>query len=185
MLSLSDSLRVGQLLEHGSRVLAGSDVSPYTITEIHVDRQYSVTPGKGKLLFTGTLSNAPKSLEYLEGIAFPMELSKFKGGTRGTVVLTKGYVSSSEVTDSASMIITIDAEVINNDVYRTYTVSRKPLMMLKGGTIEYKELESHKAEYKEPVANPDDIEINMNVDTGEIETIKKDSVIQTDTLRPK
>lgn len=171
MLSLSDSLRVGQLLEHGSSVLAGNTTTPYTMTEIHVDKTLSVTSGKDKLSFKGTFTNHPTKLEYLEGIAYPMNLTSFKGGTRGSSVLLGGYISASEVTDTASMVITIDAEVIQNDVHRSYSVVRKPLKMLKGGVIKYEERESRKAEYKEPVDNPDDVQINVNVDTGESEVI--------------
>lgn len=185
MLSLSDELRIGQLLEHGSTVLSGNALSRYAMTEINVERTLSVSSGKDKLLFKGTFINPPSKLEYLEGIAFPMDITKFKGGTRGNVIFAKGYIGSSDVTDSASMIITIDAEVIKNDVYRTYTVTRKPLTMLKGGTIRYEERESRKAQYKEPVENPDDIEINMNVDTGETNVTTKPPTNPADSLPKK
>jgi hypothetical protein len=167
MLSLSDSLRVGQLLEHGSSVLTGNGLSPYTMTEIHVDRALTVTNGRDKFTFKGTFINPPPTLEYLEGIAFPMNLKNFRGGTRGTTIISNGYVSSSAVVDSASMIITIDPEIIQNEVHRTYNVTRKPLKMLKGGDIKYEERESRKAEYKEPTNNPDDVQIDVNLDTGE------------------
>jgi len=185
MLSLSDSLRVGQLLEHGSSVLAGSVVLPYTITEVHVDKTLSITTGKDKITFAGTLTNPPEKLEYLEGIAFPMNVSKFKGGTRGMAVISNGYIASSQVTDSASMVITIDAEVIQDIVHREFNVIRVPLKVLKGGTIHYEERESHKAEYKEPVVKPDDVEINLNVDTGETKVITNSPKTPTDSLPSK
>lgn len=167
MLSLSDEHRIGQLLEHGSSVLAGNTQSPYAMTEINLERTLLVRPSKESIQFTGTFTNPPKTLEYLEGIAYPMNLTNFKGGTRGNAVIAKGYIASSALTDSASMTLMIDVEVIKHDVYRTYTVNRKPLTVLKGGVIKYEERETHKVEYKEPVVKPDDIEINVNVDTGE------------------
>jgi hypothetical protein len=186
MLSLSDSLRVGQLLEHGSGVLAGNISLPYTVTEIHVDRTtLASTSTKGRIDFKGTFTNPPATLEYLEGIAFPMSLADFQGGTRGSMKLTNGYVNSSEVTDSASMVITIDAEIIKNDLRRTYYIERKPLQVLKGGTVRIQDRESHKAEYKEPEEKPNDLEINVNVDTGEIETKKSVPSNPTDSLPHK
>jgi hypothetical protein len=173
MLSLSDSLRVGQLLEHGGLVLHGSSVTPYTITEIHVDRVLKVVHSGKKIEFTGQLINSPAKLEYLEGIAFPMDITDFKGGTKGVAMYDNGYISQSEVFDSASMIIKIDAETILNSIQRSYKVERKPLATIKGGVINYREIESHKSEYKPPVQEPDDLEININVDTGESTVITR------------
>src|ERR1041385_4171759 len=83
MLSLSDSLRMGQLLELGFVALAATKqkyVSASTATEIPVTRSVTVTPNSkhgGKL--NAVYSNAPARIEYLEGIATPMGILKFDG----------------------------------------------------------------------------------------------------------
>jgi hypothetical protein len=175
MYSLSDSLRLGQLLEHGFGTLAaGSNPSvttPYTMTEIHVDRNLTVKyDGKEHIGFQGKFSNEPEKVAYLEGINFLMDLTKFKGGLRGECIYKNGYIASGTTTDSASMVLIVPGDQIKNVVSRTFTVEREPLKVLRGATIHYKEIETHRAEYKEKEEkdDPNTLHVKVDMNTGEV-----------------
>jgi hypothetical protein len=162
VLSFSDSLRVGQLLEQGGGALAalnGSTKSiqtPYTFTEIRLDRELSAsTKSDGSIVFEGKLINAPKKIEYLEGIAAPMDVTNFTASTKGTVRLTGGIVTEQTLSDRGSMVLKIDVETIKNAVERDYTITREAVKVLRGGTVKIEEKERHKAEWKEPKPDPD------------------------------
>jgi hypothetical protein len=180
MYSLSDSLRIGQLLEHGFGTLAaGSNptvTTPYTMTEIHVDRDLTIKyDGKEHISFQGKFSNQPEKITYLEGINFPMDLTKFKGGLRGECIYKNGYIASESSTDSASMVLVVPGDEIKNNVSRTYTVEREPLKVLRGATIHYKELETHTAEYKEKEEkeDPNTLHVKVDLNTGEVTPVNE------------
>lgn len=182
VLSFSDSLRVGQLLEQGAGAIAAASAKtkalqlPYTFTEIKLDRELSATAkADGSIAFEGKFINAPKKIEYLEGIAAPMGIENFTGKTRGTVRLTSGIVTEQTITESGSMVLQIDVESIKNAVDREFTITREPIKVLRG-TVRIEEKESRKAEWKEPKPDPDMIMIDPL--TGKIiypETTPSDS----------
>lgn len=184
MLSLSDSLRVGQLLEQGFGAIAaagkiptGEMQLPYTVTEIHTTRSLKTKnlPG-GVITFTGQFIDPPTKITYLEGMAWEMGLSNFKGGTFGSVAVKNGVVTSAEVVDSASMLISLDSERIKSAVHRKYSVTRTPLQVTQG-TVTVREIKSHKAEYKEKDLPDDSDAIQIDVGTGKVvyPKVKQDS----------
>jgi hypothetical protein len=161
MMSLSDSLRLGQLLEQGFGAVAafsegnkGTMESPYTMAEIHVTRNLKAHRSGDEINYTGTFTNVPDTIQYLEGIAFPMKLEHFNGGCYGTVIMKNGIVTSGSAVDTAKMDLHIDTEVIQNEIVRHLSVEREPIEVLRGGTIggtiKIKEVQSHHATPKEP-----------------------------------
>jgi hypothetical protein len=180
MLSFSDSLRIGQLLEPAFGIV-GESSQPYTVTEIHTVRKHTLKPSKDIFSFSGVHTDPPQKIEYLEGIAFPMQVTNFRGGTRGYVMFKSGYAAKGECIDSASMILKLDEETIKNSIHRLYTVERHPLQVMRGGTIKIEERESRKAEYKDPTEHVDPNAINVEYDPATGEFVR----VQPKTEAPK
>jgi len=167
LLSFSDSLRVGQLLEQGAGALAALNTpsqplqSPYTFTEIGLNREISATrKPDGLISYEGKLINVPKSIEYLEGIDTKMEIGNFKGTTKGNVRLTGGIITEQSQTESGSMILKIDVEEIKHAIDRQYSLTREPIKVMRGAKVTVQDKESHKAVWKEPKQDPDMIMID-------------------------
>ena len=167
MMSLSDSLRIGQLLEQGFGAVAafnngnnGKMESPYTMAEIHVERKLTAQRSGNQINYTGTFDDVPEKIDYLEGIAFPMKLEHFKGGCYGSIVMKDGIITSGSSVDTASMDLHIDTEVITNEIVRHATFEREPVKVLRGVNVKIKEIESHHTPPKEPKMD-DDTNLNM------------------------
>jgi len=167
LLSFSDSLRVGQLLEQGAGALAALNAAskplqiPYTLTEIKLDREISATQKPdGSITYEGKLVNAPKSIEYLEGIDTKMEIANFRGTTKGSVRPTGGIVTEQSLTESGSMVLKIDVEEIKHAIDRQYSLTREPIKVMRGAKVTIQDKESHKAEWKEPKPDPEMIMID-------------------------
>jgi hypothetical protein len=157
MMSLSDSLRVGQLLEEGFGVVAafsagnnGKVSTPYTMTEIPVTRNLNAVKKGDKITFTGEFTNAPDSTQYLEGIAFPMNLQHFVGKSKGEIEFKNGIALNGSALDTASLELHIESDVIKEQVSRNTTFERDPIEILRGRDIQIKELKSHHTPPKTP-----------------------------------
>ncbi len=183
MLSLSDSLRVGQLLEQGFGAITaaaspkGEARLPYTITEVHATKSIKAKTGaNGVISFAGSLIEPPSKIGYLEGMAWSMELTNFTGGTFGAITVKNGIVTNATTTDTASFLLNLDTERIKDAVHRVFTVRRRPIVMSQG-TVTIKETKSHKAEWKPPEEKIDPDAINVDVNSGQITypTPKQDS----------
>jgi len=165
MMSLSDSLRVGQLLEEGFGAVAafsdgnnGTLHTPYTMTEIPVTRNLKAVKKGDNITFTGEFTNAPDSTQYLEGIAFPMNLQHFKGASSGHIVFKDGVALSGSALDTASLELHIESDVIHEQVSRNTTFERVPIAVLRGKDIKIKEVKSHRAETKETKIEGDPVD---------------------------
>jgi hypothetical protein len=150
MLSLADSLRMGQLLEIGFGGLAAAKqkyISASTATEIPVTRTVMFTPnGKHTGKVTAIYSNAPARIEYLEGIATPMGILKFAGRGEGEVSLKDGFLKHATYHDSANVLLAIDVDTVPEEISRQVTIESMPIPVLRlkhGGRVEIKEIESH------------------------------------------
>lgn len=147
MMSLSDSLRIGQLLEHGFGVLAafsnenkGTVSYPSTITEIHATKKLKAERKGDQITFTGDFENTPDKIDYLEGIAFPMNVEHFVGKTKGSVTFKDGVAVRGMSVDSAKMNLHIDTENISDEIIRNVSFRREPIKVLRGATINIKEI---------------------------------------------
>jgi hypothetical protein len=156
MMSFSDSLRIGQLLEQGFGAVAafsdgnkGKIKTPYTMAEIHVTRNLTAHKKGNQIDYAGTFSDVPDKIEYLEGIAFPMNLEHFKGGCYGTVIMKDGIVASGSAVDTAKMDLHIDTENIQNEIVRHLSFEREPIKVLRGAEIKIREIQSHHTPPKE------------------------------------
>lgn len=148
MMSLSDSLRVGQLLEHGFGAIAafsdgnkGMISYPSTITELHGIKKLKAERKGDQITFTGDYENIPEKIDYLEGIAFPMGVENFVGKTRGSVTLKEGIAVRGMSVDSGKLDLHVDTETINDVIVRNVTFHRQPVKVLRGATIRIKEIE--------------------------------------------
>ncbi|MDP4219962.1 MAG: hypothetical protein Q8896_05950 [Bacteroidota bacterium] len=162
MMSLSDSLRIGQLLEQGFGAIAafsdgnnGTVQTPYTVAEIRLTRKLTAHRKGNEIDYSGTFSDVPDKIDYLEGIAYPMNLDHFVGGCYGSVVMKDGIVTSGSAVDTAKMDIHIDTEPITNQIVRHVSFEREPLKMIHGGTVKIKEIESHHTPPKETKIDDD------------------------------
>ncbi len=169
MMSFSDSLRIGQLLEQGFGAVAAftsgkqSDATiqtPYTIAEIHVTRNLTAHRNGDQINYKGTFSNTPEKIDYLEGIAFPMNVEHFTGGSYGSVIVKNGIVTSGSCVDTAKMDLHIDTEIIKNEIVRHLTFEREPITIIRGTQFKIKELETHHTAPKPPAFDSD---TNMTV----------------------
>jgi hypothetical protein len=167
LLSFSDSLRIGQLLEQGGGALAALNMPskalqlPYTFTEIKLDREISATRNAdGSISYEGKLINVPKTIEYLEGIDTKMEIANFSGKTKGNIHLTGGIITEQSLTESGSMVLKVDVEEIKHAIDREYLLTREPMKVMRGSKVTIQDKESHKAEWKEPKPDPDMIMID-------------------------
>jgi hypothetical protein len=170
MLSLSDSLRMGQLLEVGFGALAAAQkkyVSPSTATEIPVTRTITLTStGKHAAKFNAVYSNAPARIEYLEGIATPMGIVKFNGKGQGDLILKDGFLKHATYHDSCNVLLAIDIDTVPEEISRQVTIDVKSIPVLRvgknGGRIEIKELEVHHEEPKEPEDASDEHRVSFD-----------------------
>lgn len=167
MMSFSDSLRIGQLLEQGFGALAcftsgkqpsGRVTTPYTMAEIHVTRNLTANREGDQFDFKGTYSDTPEKIDYLEGIAFPMNVEHFIGGSYGSIVFRNGVITGGSAVDTAKMDLHVDTEVINNEIVRHVTFEREPVAVIRGTQFKIKELETHHTAPKEPAF---DLDSNM------------------------
>jgi hypothetical protein len=183
MMSLADSLRIGQLLEQGFGAIAafsgsnkGEVHTPYTMTEIHVTRNLEAVKRDNQISFTGNFTDAPDTTQYLEGIAFPMNLQKFMGFTKGSVLMKDGIAINGSSIDTASFELHIEGDIIKEQVSKHLTFEREPIAMLHGGTIKFKELESHhetpKPKYDDDESDQKELIIDANKIFGQDSTAR-------------
>jgi hypothetical protein len=146
MLSLSDSLRMGQLLEYGFGGIAAARApysSPSTTTEIPITRTVSTTrSGSETLDVQVRYSDAPKRIEYLEGIAMPLGILDYHGGGSGSVTISKGYLKHSFFEDTAKVLLKVDIDTIPEDITRTVTTDVFLIPVLRG-RVSIKEVSNH------------------------------------------
>jgi len=158
MLSLTDSLRMGQLLEFGFGGLAaveGPFTSPSTATEIHLTRTVSATEvGKGILKVHSSYFDAPKDIDYLEGIATPLGILSFYGAGSGEIAFKDGYLKHSVYNDTANIVLKVDIDTVPEEITRTVTTDIYPIPVLRGGKVTIKEIQAHHGKPKEPDADP-------------------------------
>jgi hypothetical protein len=95
LLTLADSLRIGQLLEHSFGGIAGLQAKPgdavqtkYTVAEIPVTRAIqSQLPRPDSVVFQTVYFDPPEKLNYMEGIATPLGLTDFSGSGFGYAIV--------------------------------------------------------------------------------------------------
>ena len=154
MLSLTDSLRMGQLLELGFGGLAGLDrpyTSPSTATEIHVIRTVTAKPtDKNTLTARAAYFDAPKKIDYLEGIATPMGIKNFYGAGAGSIEMEKNFLKHSVYLDTANVYLAVDIDNVPEEITRVVTTDVYPISMLHGGAVSIRELEMHKGVFRDP-----------------------------------
>lgn len=154
MLSLTDSLRMGQLLEHGFGALGAVDEpfhSPSTVTEIPVQRTVTARESSsGRLGFHAAYTNAPEKIDYLEGIAMPLGIEKFSGGGTGEVFVNKGHFIRGTFSDTAYVALAIDIEHMPETITRQVTVEVAPIEVMRGGSVSIQEVEVHHETPKDP-----------------------------------
>jgi hypothetical protein len=154
MLSLTDSLRMGQLLEIGFGGLGAVDqkfTSPSTVTEIPVTRTVTSRElGDGRLAIRTTYSEPPKTIEYLEGIATPLGIERFAGSGSGELTFAKGHVTRATFSDTAYVALQVDIEHMPETITRHVTVETAPIAVMRGGSVSIKETEVHHDAPKDP-----------------------------------
>jgi hypothetical protein len=148
ILALADTLRMGQLLEHGFGGIAALGQTKFetnsTVTEIPVIRTIKSVRKGDTVTMSTTYSNPPERIEYLEGVAIPIKLTNFGGDGKGKFVVKKGQVTWGQFSDSAMVDLNIDPEVIPYRAIRNVTVRRAPLEVLRGVNIKLNETEQHR-----------------------------------------
>jgi len=156
MLSLTDSLRMGQLLEYGMGGMAALNApytSPSTATEIPITRTVtSNRDGNNKLKVRASYFDPPQRIEYLEGIATPMGILHFYGGGTGEMAVSNGYLKHSFYQDTANVKLAIDIDTVPEEITRTVTTDVYPIQVLHASKITIREIKSHRAVYKDPNA---------------------------------
>ena len=161
MLSLSDSLRIGQMLELGHGGLAGiekSYQSPSTATEISITREVMAKPkGKQNIMVRATYANPPEKIEYLEGIATPMGIMQFHGGGAGEIMMKDGFLKHSLYKDTANIILSVDIDTVPEEITRIVTTDVSQIPVLRGNKITVHEIESHHGIVKPPPEHEPDI----------------------------
>jgi hypothetical protein len=154
ILALSDTLRMGQLLEQGFGGLAALDKPNYTanstVTEIPVSRTIKSTRKGDSIFVTAKYSNPPERIEYLEGVAIPIVLKNFGGDGKGKFIVKKGKVVWGQFSDSAMVDLNIDPEVIPYKAIRNVTVTRSPIEVMRGANVKLNETEQHRGIPKAP-----------------------------------
>jgi len=159
MLSLSDSLRMGQLLELGAAGLAGLHEkyhSPSTATEIPISRVVWAKETGKDVAVHATYSNPPQKIDYLEGIATPMGILKFSGGGTGALVVKDGFLTHSTYRDTANVILAVDIDTVPEEITRVVTTDITPVPVLHGGKVSIREIEVHHGTRKERPMYPSD-----------------------------
>jgi hypothetical protein len=161
MLSLSDSLRMGQLLEFGFGGLAALRVpytSPSTTTEIPTSRTVTVhRSGPNTLQIFEHYSNPPAKIEYLEGIAMPLGILGYSGEGTGNITLEKGFLKHAEYEDTAKVLLHVDIDTVPEDITRSITTDVYPIGVLRGRNISIKEISIHSG------INQDSLQNALNV----------------------
>ncbi len=162
MLSLTDSLRMGQLLEYGMggmAALRAPYTSPSTATEIPITRTVTAThDGKGELKVRATYFDPPQRIEYLEGIATPMGILHFYGGGKGELTMSDGYLKHSFYRDTANVKLAVDIDTVPEEITRIVTTDVYPIEVMHASKITIREIKSHRGVYKDPNAGMFDSE---------------------------
>jgi len=160
MLSLTDSIRMGQLLEYGMGGMAalhGPYTSPSTATEIPITRRVTASrEGNGKLKLAATYFDPPQRIEYLEGIATPMGILYFYGGGKGDLTISDGYLKHSAYRDTANVRLAVDIDTVPEEITRTVTTDVYPIPVMHASKITIREIKSHRGVLKDPNANMPD-----------------------------
>jgi hypothetical protein len=168
MLSLTDSLRMGQLLEYGMGGLAAVKApytSPSTATEIPIVRRVtSRRVGTEKLKVRASYFDPPNRIEYLEGIATPMGILHFYGGGTGELSMSDGYLKHSEFQDTANVRLAVDIDTVPEEITRVVTTDVYPITVLHASKITIREIKSHRGVYKDPNAGASDADSTEGVE---------------------
>jgi hypothetical protein len=168
MLSLTDSLRVGQLLEPGFGAIAAATNKPegsgftsaYTATEIPIKRTVLPISVKHKgtedsITIRATYSDAPARIDYLEGLAATLGLTEYKGSGSGYAVVANGTVVRAMYRDTSNSKLQVDIEAVPEEIIRQVKSVRTPVAVIRGGNVSVKEIKEHRGIYKEPKIEPD------------------------------
>jgi hypothetical protein len=170
LLSLSDSLRMGQLLELGFGGLAatkGEYVSHSTATEIPMMRRVTSTvKSNDDITVNATYYDAPKQIEYLEGIATPMGINKFAGGGAGEIKMKDGWIKHATYRDTANVVLQVDIDTVPEEITRIVTTDVYPIPVLHGGKVSIKEIEIHQATPKAPDPNDETLSPRKEVEAA-------------------
>ncbi len=154
MLSLTDPLRMGQLLEYGMGGMAALKApytSPSTATEIPITRRVTaraLRAERGTLKVRASYFNPQKDIAYLEGIATPMSIIRFYGGGAGEMTMKHGYLSHSFYQDTANVHLKIDIDTVPEEITRSVTTNVYPIKVLHASRITIRQI-SHGV-YKRP-----------------------------------
>ncbi len=155
MLSLTDSRRMGQLLEYGMGGMAAVNApytSPSTTTEIPVTRTVTAhETGAGTLVVRTKYFGPPERVDYLEGIATPMGILHYYGAGSGTMSLNNGYLKHSFFQDTAKVQLLVDIDTVPEEITRTVTTNVYPIKLLHG-IITIREIQDHTGVAKDPNA---------------------------------
>jgi hypothetical protein len=158
MLSLSDSLRMGQLLEYGFGGIAaaqghGTYTSPSTTTEIPATRTVSARRTRSETLDLHVrYSDPPARIEYLEGIAMPLGILDYHASGSGSVTLAKGYLLHSEFQDTAKVLLHVDIDTVPEDITRSVITDVYPIALLHG-KFSIKEISRHSGVNQDSLEN--------------------------------
>ncbi len=158
MLSLSDSLRMGQLLEFGFGGIAasqgqGSYTSAFTTTEIPITRTVSARRSNPETIELHVqYSNPPDRIEYLEGIAMPLGILDYHGNGVGSITFAKGNFLRSEYRDSAKILLHVDIDTVPEDITRSVTTEILPISVLRG-KFSIKEMGAHSGVNQDSLEN--------------------------------
>lgn len=158
MLSLSDSLRMGKLLEYGFGGIAAAQgkgiyTSPSTTTEIPVTRTVSAHRTSSETLDLHVrYSDPPSRIEYLEGIAMPLGILDYHASGSGNVTLAKGYLLHSEFKDTAKVLLHVDIDTVPEDITRSVTTDVFPISVLHG-KFSIKEISRHSGVNQDSLEN--------------------------------
>jgi hypothetical protein len=147
MLSLSDSLRMGQLLEFGFGGMAAVKepyTSPSTTTEIPIKRTVSARRLNAETLDVhARYFDPPNRIEYLEGIAMPLGVLHYHGSGSGSIMFAKGNFLRSEYQDTARVLLKVDIDTVPEDITRSVTTEIFPISVLHGRNVSIKEISIH------------------------------------------
>ena len=154
MLSLTDSLRMGQLLELGFGGLAAANgpyTSPSTATEIPITRTVRAERVDAKSLrVQAKYIDPPQRVEYLEGIATPLGINTFYGGGMGELTLDHGFLKHSKYEDTAKVLLQVDIDTVPEQITRTVVTDVYPIKVLRGGTVTLQEIKVHTGVPRDP-----------------------------------
>lgn len=150
MISLSDSLRIGQLLEHTFGATAAFNdpnhlaSTNYTVTEIPVRRTIKANEVKdGTYYFTTRYDSAPDKVEYLEGIATPLGLHDFQGTGAGSFTVRDGKFVRGVLEEKANLNLSVDPETVQEEIERSTTIIQTPIEVVRGLNVRVDTKEEH------------------------------------------